>query len=174
MHEDIVPGKAILREHLKQLIERCFGNEVPKIVDRHGKSLRYIYGQKAKRFQGDIIGVGDAIPSANPLAFEGIRHAMMTSRFAVQALNARLDGKATDFSPYFAATQAYFGWRWRFCETIMRMLYRQKKDYKVDRVISVLNRFSFDQLLALFFDYAPSQGMRFFWRYGLESISPFC
>jgi len=166
MGEERVPGgKDPLRKNLDRLCERVFDSPPRSILDRHGKSLYYTYGQKGSFVEGRILGLGDAISVANPLAFEGIRHAMMTGRFAAEVLIESLERKTNRLKRYQKRVHAYCRFRWKLCEKIMLKLYGQAEDANVDRAVHVLKKFDFQEMMDFCFKYSLSLGFKFFCRF---------
>lgn len=153
--------------YMDQLISHCFGTTKLPVIDRHGKTLYYCYGQREPHFKENIIAVGDSISTLNPLAAEGIRHAMMSSKIAVKYILQYLDNK-NGLSNYPKAIKKYYGLKWRLSEIIMNTLYKAKKDKDVDHFIHALKPFKSQEILDLCFHYKLSKIIKFYFNYILN------
>jgi digeranylgeranylglycerophospholipid reductase len=143
------------RENLDNLIENTIGAKDLTILDRHGKTLYYTYGQKDVVYGEGIIALGDAISLANPLAFEGIRHAMFSGSSAARHVSQYLEGKIGSFKGYAEEMRCYCKVKWPLSEFIMKKLYTQHDDEKIDLIIQAFEKLSYDEMLKVCFHYNP-------------------
>jgi flavin-dependent dehydrogenase len=68
---------------LERLIERLLEpgeRQTMSVVDRHGGLIRSSIRRREPHRQGRLVGLGDAVSTANLLGGEGIRHALTSSR----------------------------------------------------------------------------------------------
>jgi flavin-dependent dehydrogenase len=68
---------------LERLIERLLApaeRQVMAVVDRHGGLIRSSIHRREPHRRGRLVGLGDAVSTANLLGGEGIRHALTSSR----------------------------------------------------------------------------------------------
>ena len=68
---------------LERLIERLLApaeRQAMTVVDRHGGLIRSSIRRHEPHRRGRLVGLGDAVSTANLLGGEGIRHALMSSR----------------------------------------------------------------------------------------------
>lgn len=156
-----VPHDQSYLRYLEQLMQAQLKHPY-EILDKHGKTLYYTYARKDAHYRGNVIAVGDAISTLNPLAAEGIRHALYSGRLAAGAILSQ------SFKDYQRDMNRYCGMKWTFCEKIMNSVYKTKKDTTFDLYLETLQSFSFDELMELLFDYKPRRFLEFSGRFGLN------
>lgn len=166
LHQHIVPHDPSIRQYLDNMMQQCFGSMKLPIHEKHGKTLFYTYGQKDKLFKDNVIAIGDSISTLNPLASEGIRHAMASADIASDHIVNFLERKQK-FDAYPAALKNYFGMKWRLSEVIMNRLYREPNDHRLDLVLGAFKTLSMHELLELGFDYKFTKAAKFYANYTL-------
>lgn len=166
LHQHIVPHDPSIRHYMDIVIKKCLGTSHPNIQEKHGKTLFYTYGQRDRLFDDNVIAVGDSISTLNPLASEGIRHAMMSGNIAAKRIISYID-RQQGFDAYRADMQKYFGFKWRLSEAIMNRLYREPNDHKLDILLEAFKKFSMQEVLELGFDYRFSKAAKLFKNYTL-------
>lgn len=160
LHQHIVPHDASIRHYLDQMIERCFHSGKLPVHDKHGKTLFYTYGQHDSLYKNNVIAIGDSISTLNPLASEGIRHAMASANIAAEHIVRFLD-RQQGFDAYPQDLRRYFGMKWKMSEMIMNRLYRQPDDHKLDLMLGAFRSLTVHELLALGFDYKFGKAAKF-------------
>jgi len=160
-----VPHEKSYQQYLDQMIHECLDDKVTKILDRHGKTLVYTYGQKDLRVNGNVLGIGDAISTMNPLALEGVRHAMVSGRLAARQIIGYFNGTYSTLNGYDKAITNYCGWRWRICELLANKIYRNPNDRHYDAILGSFKKLNFDELIELCFHYDWKKALRFYGRY---------
>lgn len=163
--EHLVPYEKAFRFYLDHLISTCLKTNKITILDQHGKTLSYTAHQRDLYCEKNVIAIGDAISTVNPLTFEGIRHAMMSGRIAAQHINHLLDNKINHLQNYKAAMRRVSGLKWIVSEQLTRKIYREADDQKVDLMLMALKRFSLADLLDLVFYYRFKSALRFYAAY---------
>jgi flavin-dependent dehydrogenase len=165
---------------LQQLLERLFGGHTRStltVLDRHGGLIRSRIHRRESHRQGRLIGLGDAVSTANLLGGEGIRHALTSSRvlapLLIEAL--RIDAGAGDrgaeadawLDRYPGLLSSALGWRWGISGRLARRTWMGLRgplaDRRLDRLLSGLEHSRAEDLSALLFDYH-------FERYGLRLL----
>jgi digeranylgeranylglycerophospholipid reductase len=164
--EQVVPHKNSYTFYLTGLIKECLGPDNYPLIDRHGKSIIYTYRQKDPHFEGPVIAIGDSVSSINPLAFEGIRHAMKSGDIAAGHILKKLESPSYSFSRYQKEQKKYYGYKWWICERLMYFIYRTPKDENIDDMVSAYKTFSFNDIIALGFFYDYRRALKFIWEYG--------
>ncbi|MGA8165391.1 MAG: NAD(P)/FAD-dependent oxidoreductase [Waddliaceae bacterium] len=172
-NDRFVPHEKSYRYYLNRMLEKCLGGTDVSILDKHGKTLIYTYRQQDPHHDRCIIAIGDSVSTLNPLALEGIRHAMMSGRIASKHILDYLEGTVSNFDRYVQDMRRYFGWKWRLCEWLMKIIYREPKDEKVDAMLRTFKHFSFDDMMHLGFDYHWRQACKFLFHYNRLSLSEF-
>lgn len=162
IHDHFVPYEASFQFYLEQLMQECLKAKDWPILDRHGKTISYTYHQDDPHFNQRVIAIGDAISTVNPLAFEGIRHGMMSGRIAAKHILAFLGNGRSGFKAYPSEMQRYFGIKWRTCEFLTKKIYREVDDEKVDTMLIALKRLSFDEMTDLVFRYRLGKMVKFY------------
>lgn len=164
-HQVHVPHERSYKFYLDQMLDKCLQSKNRSIQDTHGKTLYYVLGQKEPVYQDNIIALGDAISTLNPMASEGIRHAMFSGRLAAKHILNYLEGHPTSFSGYAKEMQSYFGLRWKTSEFIMKRMYLEKNDFHLERYADAFQKLSFKEMLEFSFDYKLKIIMKFFWTF---------
>jgi len=160
----IVPHEPAIRHYLDRMIVECMGTSNIPIHEKHGKTLYYTYGQRDLLYKDNVIAIGDAISTLNPLASEGIRHAMASGNIASDHILRYLNNKQP-FTGYSKDLKRYFGYKWLESEQIMKFLYTQKDDRKIDLMLKALKQFSLQGLFELGFNYDFKKIVKFFAAY---------
>jgi len=151
--------------YLSHLIESCLGTKDPHIIERHGKTLYYTYGQKDPRFFQNVVAIGDSISLLNPLASEGIRHAMASGRISACHILGYLQSPEYDMSQYSRDIRQYCGFKWKVSEFLMKNIYHHSSDKKIDLFLKSVSHLSFDDLLRFGFDYQFLLSFKFYLHY---------
>ena len=164
---------------LNQLLERQ-GLSDAVVVDRHGGRIESTVGRRECHRLGRLIGLGDAVSTANLLGGEGIRHALLSAELLAPRLLAavhRDHGRrqhwrqrllATDpLGTYPGALRRALGWRWQLSGRLARRtwlgLKHPQADRRLERLLQGLERQPAEVLSSLLFDYR-------FERYGLRAL----
>lgn len=155
------------KPYLEQLLALCGSYQ---IKDKHGKTIYYTKRQKDLRYRGPIIAIGDAISSVNPLGWEGIRHAMMSGRFAAHTIQDYLKGKVKDLSSYDQALHQYFGQKWFFSEKFMNHLFKTSKDSLIDWSVTSFSAMSNDEIMQVIFNYQFRHTIKSYFWYFLSRL----
>jgi flavin-dependent dehydrogenase len=161
----IVPREKRFSLYLDNLLEKCLNTQNLKILDTHGKTIYYTAGRKDFHFKDNCLAIGDAISMINPLAFEGIRHAMESSKVAACHVDRFLQGKQKTFSPYQRDIASYCGYKWRMCEFLMKKIYLEGNDKNIDLMIDCYKKFSFNEMMNLAFHYKFRESLKFYFNY---------
>lgn len=175
----VAPLSALMEGLLRRLLLPQGGSGSVEVLDRHGGMVRSSVRRREPHRRGRLIGIGDAVSTANLLGGEGIRHALTSARVlaprlaAVVAAERRLGAagcsreKLAALDSYPQALRRALGWRWTLSGRIARRTWRSlsgpQGDRKLDRVLRGLQASSAEDLSALLFDYR-------FERYGLRLL----
>ncbi len=164
-HDQIVPHESSYRAYLDQMLQQCLGTKEAVVLDTHGKTIFYSTGQKDKVFAGNVLAIGDSISTLNPMASEGIRHAMYSGRSSAHSILSFLEGNPNSFSDYVREMHQYFGFRWKTSEFVMHRMYREKNDKTLEKYAAAFKALSFDEMLDFTFKYKFKTVFKFFWKY---------
>lgn len=164
-----------LGRSLARLTERC-GLGSARVLDRHGGAIRSTISRREPHSRGRLIGLGDAVSTANLLGGEGIRHALTSSctllPLLLEAVNRQRQGKSTGaqlraVAPYRRQLQRGLGWRWGLSGRLARRTWlgldSARADRRLERLLRGLESARADDLSALLFDYR-------FERYGWRAL----
>ncbi|MBN9377987.1 MAG: hypothetical protein BGO14_00690 [Chlamydiales bacterium 38-26] len=163
-HDMVVPHELSYRHYIERMLKECLQGDA-KILDTHGKTMYYFEGQNEPRYEGNIVAIGDAISTLNPMASEGIRHAMYSGRMAARRIVDYLKGDNQSFFKYSKEMDKYFGFRWKTSEYLMNCMYRETKDEQLERYAQSFKKLSFDEMLQFTFQYKLKTVAKFFWNY---------
>lgn len=147
------------------------------VLDRHGGVLSSTLDRREVHGQGRLIGVGDAVSTANLLGGEGIRYALVSaeilSTLLAEALDQHWHPKSDHLERrlirrYEIKLRQTLGWRWGVSARLARRtwwsLANSRSDQRMNRLVSGLEeKASAEDLNSLLFDYR-------FERYGLRLI----
>lgn len=164
-HDMIVPYELSYRFYLEQMLNQCLKKDQYRILDTHGKTMYYFLGQKEPKYSNNIIAIGDAISTLNPMASEGIRHAMYSGRVSAKFIIDYLNGDKKSFDRYTKEMQRYFGFRWKTSEWVMNCMYREKNDKRLEDYAFAFNRLNFNEMLQFSFNYNWKILAKFFWNF---------
>jgi digeranylgeranylglycerophospholipid reductase len=164
-NEHIVPHEPSYRYYLENMLEKCLNNKKINILDTHGKTLYYSLGQKDPLYEGNVIAIGDAISTLNPMASEGIRHAMFSGKSCAKCVLNHLNGHASSFANYTDEMHQYFGLRWKTSEFIMNRMYKEKNDRRLEKYCRAFNNLTFQEMLDFSFQYKLRTIFKFFWSF---------
>jgi flavin-dependent dehydrogenase len=147
------------------------GGEPLAVLDRHGGLVRSTIRRREAHQRGRLVGLGDAVSTANLLGGEGIRHALTSSAVLApllqQALGAPV-GSSSQRRPlrnYAPQLRRALGWRWslsgRLARHTWRGLHGPGADGRLDQVLRGLENRRAEDLSALLFGYRfESYGLR--------------
>ncbi|MEX0588597.1 MAG: NAD(P)/FAD-dependent oxidoreductase, partial [Cyanobium sp.] len=126
---------------LGRLLERS-GLGQATVLDRHGGRIRSTVQRREVHRQGRMIGLGDAVSTANLLGGEGIRHALASARILAPLLLQALAEGANEFvvlDRYPAKLRRQLGWRWGLSGRLARRtwlgLASGQADLRLDRLL---------------------------------------
>jgi flavin-dependent dehydrogenase len=167
--------QSALGRTLEQLLARCeLGSAT--VLDRHGGLIRSTLGRREAHGRGRLIGLGDAVSTANLLGGEGIRHALSSSRTVLPLLLAAIglqrqgcpeSAQLKALAPYSQRLRRRLGWRWELSGRLARRtwlpLQGSRADRRLERLLRGLEGAGADGLSALLFDYR-------FERYGWRAL----
>ena len=142
--------------------------EPARVLDRHGGLIRSSIRRREPHQCGPLLGLGDAVSTANLLGGEGIRHALSSSAVLAPLLLQALAGRPAALAAYPAQLRRRLGWRWSLSGRLARRtwlgLRGERADGRLRRLLSGLEATaSADDLSALLFHYR-------FERYGLRAL----
>lgn len=162
--EQVVPYEKAFRVYLDHLISEALRTDEMTLLDQHGKTLSYTSFQRDLYWGKNVVAIGDAVSTVNPLTFEGIRHAMMSGRIAAQHINTGLDNQLS-FQYYKSEMRRLSGFKWIISEQLTRKIYREADDHKVNLMVAALKSFSLEDLLDLVFYYRLKSALKFYIAY---------
>ncbi|MFY8148329.1 MAG: NAD(P)/FAD-dependent oxidoreductase [Prochlorococcaceae cyanobacterium] len=140
--------------------------EGAEVVDRHGGLIRSSIHRREAHGRGRLLGLGDAVSTANLLGGEGIRHALASSRVLAPLLLQESDPHRLR-RRYEHQLRRRLGWRWPLSGRLARRTWLALQDEAADRRLAALLRGLGERpaadLSALLFDYR-------FERYGLRAL----
>ena len=153
---------------LGALVQRC-GLGQAEVLDRHGGRIRSTVRRHEPHRLGRLIGLGDAVSTANLLGGEGIRHALASARVLAPLLLEALAKPAGSacLDQYPMLLRRELGWRWSLSGRLARRtwlgLADARADARLERLLAGLQTRRAEDLSALLFDYR-------FERYGLKAL----
>ncbi|MCP9859293.1 MULTISPECIES: NAD(P)/FAD-dependent oxidoreductase [unclassified Cyanobium] len=167
------PLGGLITELGRRLLEPGTGGAAFEVLDRHGGLVRSTIRRRELHQRGRLVGLGDAVSTANLLGGEGIRHALSSSAVLAPLLQQALaasGGQASaqralqDYAPQLRRA---LGWRWSLSGRLARRtwlgLHGPQADGRLDQVLKGLERRRAEDLSALLFGYR-------FERYGLRAM----
>ena len=157
---------------LERLIERLLApaeRQAMAVLDRHGGLIRSSIRRREPHRRGRLVGLGDAVSTANLLGGEGIRHALMSSRVLAPLLLEELrhppGGYCVDRYPL--ELRRALGWRWSISGRLARRtwlgLQGSAADQRLGALLTSLEQEGASALSDLLFGYR-------FERYGIRAL----
>ncbi len=157
---------------LERLIERLLApaeRQAMAVLDRHGGLIRSSIRRREPHRRGRLVGLGDAVSTANLLGGEGIRHALMSSRVLAPLLLEELrhppGGSCVDHYPL--ELRRALGWRWSISGRLARRtwlgLQGSAADQRLGALLTSLEQEGASALSDLLFGYR-------FERYGIRAL----
>ncbi len=162
---------------IRDLGRRLLAEAEPfEVIDRHGGLVRSTIRRQEPHQRGRLVGLGDAVSTANLLGGEGIRHALTSSAVLAPLLQQALPapGRSSarqqaqrDLRDYAPQLRRALGWRWSLSGRLARRtwlgLHGPRADGRLDQVLRGLESSRAEDLSALLFGYR-------FERYGLRAM----
>ena len=173
-----------LGEVLQGLLDRLLEPQERRsmvVRDRHGGLIRSTIARREPHIRGHLVGLGDAVSTANLLGGEGIRHALRSSRVLAPLLLQELQGSepgqrkrwrdltipSPGLEAYPSRLRRALGWRWSLSGRLARRtwlgLRQEEADRRLDRLLASLEDLPAQALSELLFDYR-------FERYGVRAL----
>ena len=152
---------------LRRLLQRLDLDQAV-VLDRHGGVIRSTIRRREAHQQGPLLGLGDAVSTANLLGGEGIRHALSSSAVLAPLLLQALAGRPAALRTYPRRLRRRLGWRWSLSGRLARRTWLgldgAAADARLRRLLAGLEASaSAEDLSALLFNYR-------FERYGLRAL----
>ena len=152
---------------LRTVLQRLDLADAP-VLDRHGGLIRSTIARREPHQRGPLLGLGDAVSTANLLGGEGIRHALSSSEVLAPLLQDALAGRPARLRHYGPRLRQRLGWRWSLSGRLARRTWLGLDGPSADRRLRrLLTGLAADadasDLSALLFDYR-------FERYGLRAL----
>ena len=155
---------------LDRLIERLLEpaeRQALLVVDRHGGRIRSSIRRREPHQRGRLVGLGDAVSTANLLGGEGIRHALTSARVLAPLLLAELRAEGPGLNRYPLELRRALGWRWSLSGRLARRtwlgLQGSAADRRLGSLLTSLEEQNASALTDLLFGYR-------FERYGLRAL----
>lgn len=157
---------------LERLIERLLEpaeRQAMVVVDRHGGLIRSSIRRREPHRRGRLVGLGDAVSTANLLGGEGIRHALMSSRVLAPLLleELRHPPEGCCLERYPLELRRALGWRWSLSGRLARRtwlgLHGPAADRRLGALLTSLEQEGASALSDLLFGYR-------FERYGIRAL----
>ena len=164
------PLGGVLERLVQRLLEPAERQSMV-VVDRHGGLIRSSIRRREPHRRGRLVGLGDAVSTANLLGGEGIRHALTSSRVLAPLLLKELRGQATGsgrfLDRYPGELRRALGWRWSLSGRLARRtwlgLHGAAADRRLGSLLTSLEEQNASALSDLLFGYR-------FERYGIRAI----
>jgi len=160
------PLRGVLQRLQERLLPAAEAGRV-EVLDRHGGLIRSTIARREPHRRGRLIGLGDAVSTANLLGGEGIRHALSSSRVLAPLLLEALANGTDRLDAYPARLRQALGWRWSLSGRLARRtwlgLRNPGADRRLERLLEGLRGCRAEDLSDLLFRYR-------FERYGLKAL----
>lgn len=140
---------------LKKFAETNPQTEKAIQTDLHSGSLFANGGIKNHVLNG-FIAIGDAAVQINPIAGEGIRHALYSGRFAAETIDSALedgDTSSRNLQPYNEKWGRYVGNKWKVSYWLQKLMYGLRDDKIVDEFIKKLSEYDPQEIFEVAFNY---------------------
>lgn len=149
-------GQPALHQLQRRLLELT-GLRGAQVLDRHGGLIRSSIQRRESHGEGRLLGLGDAVSTANLLGGEGIRHAMASARVLAEPLLKALTSNDSPLPAYRRGLTQKLGWRWPISGRLARRtwmgLHSPKADQRLEQLLVGLEGCRAEELSALLFNY---------------------
>ncbi len=146
------PEQPNIDHTLMTLMENLPWAKDAEIIEKHGSTL--YWGNIRERVKDNLIVIGDAADTINPLGGEGIRHALQSAVFANEVILEALEsGDNSRLLRYHRLWKKYAGWRWKSCEKIADKVYPNFTDDRWDKLTNFLTGLTPLQVFGILFEY---------------------
>jgi len=161
-----LPLGGVLERMIERLLEPA-ERQALLVVDRHGGRIRSSIRRREPHRRGRLVGLGDAVSTANLLGGEGIRHALTSARVLAPLLLAELRAEGPGLNRYPLELRRALGWRWSLSGRLARRtwlgLQGSAADRRLGSLLTSLEEQNASALTDLLFGYR-------FERYGLRAL----
>ncbi len=164
------PGRQLPLGVLQQRLVRnlLLKGSAVRVLDRHGGPIRSTIHRREAHGRGRLLGLGDAVSTANLLGGEGIRHSLTSARLLAELLLEAGPGEEERLlRRYTRRLRRALGWRWSLSGRLARRTWHGlgdgRGDRRLERLLQGLEQRRAEDLSALLFEYR-------FERYGLRSL----
>lgn len=156
-------GTADMIKILKNFIGRFPQLKNIQLIDLHGGNI-YINGGIKKHSKNGFLAIGDAAMQINPLAGEGIRHALYSGRIAAAVANQALS--KNDFSEvilkeYDENWEKYVGSKWKRSFMVSEKLYGNLTKSQWQDIMRILSALSPEKLFDVGFNFDFIKAIKF-------------
>lgn len=150
-----LPGQLELKDLLKKFMQRFGATKHIEPTEIHGGG-GFISPGVLQHVHQNIVLVGDAAYQVNPLAYEGIRHALNAGRLAAHCLHEILD-KPAEYGnlkeKYEAIWHHAFGWHWLVSYQVAKLIYQKFSDEDWDKLLAGFKSVTPQDAFEVFFNY---------------------
>jgi len=124
-----------------------------ELLDVHGGTLRYSPSIKDTFYRDNVVAVGDAISTVNPLGGEGIRYAMQSADLACEYIDNFLITGENTFDKYRKIWRKKNLLKWQICEVSSKRVYTKYTDEQIENRMRFYHQTAdFDEIInALFY-----------------------
>ena len=149
---------------LNRLLDWIGREKIGETLETHG-GAKYLSTNFPKVSKGNILAVGDAIGSVNPLFMEGIRHGLYSAKFALEGI------VTNNLNLYSAQWKRYKGWRWKIGTTIARRTYNTASQDLFEECVKFADKnFSASDIIDIGFYYRFERG----WKHPIGALKILC
>ena len=148
-------GTADMMKVLKKFIKRFPQLKNTQPMDLHGGNI-YVNGGIKKYSKNGFLAIGDAACQINPLAGEGIRHALHSGRMAAEAIDKALslnDFSESTLKEYDKNWQKYIGSKWKRSFLISEKLYGDLTQNQWRDIMQILSGLSPEEVFEVGFNF---------------------
>jgi flavin-dependent dehydrogenase len=161
----IVAHTESLRYYINILIRKHVNPKHYEIVDVHGSMIKYSKGLKDIYCRDNVIAIGDAVSTVNPLGGEGIRHGMYSADVAAEHIKRYLENEITDFRAYAVQMRRHFLPKWDSSANESIKRYLVDSDRRIDNAFSYLGFLTTKEIIGVLFYYKRGGLLKGFLRY---------
>jgi flavin-dependent dehydrogenase len=161
----IVAHTESLRYYINILIRKHVNPNHYEIVDVHGSMIKYSKGLKDIYCRDNVIAIGDAVSTVNPLGGEGIRHGMYSADVAAEHIKRYLENEITDFRAYAVQMRRHFLPKWDSSANESIKRYLVDSDRRIDNAFSYLGFLTTKEIIGVLFYYKRGGLLKGFLRY---------
>jgi len=143
-----------VKELTLKVIDEYLKAKTYKLLDKHGGTIKISENLEELYYKDNVVSIGDAVSSVNPLGAEGIKFAMQNADLASEYIEKFIHKGKEDFATYRKKWRKRYRLKWKLCYLAMERVYNDYNDQQIEnKVKKAYQRFDMRALVGIMFDF---------------------